>query len=393
MTQEFPDRREFFHRCRRLVIKVGSAVLTGPKGLDRVMVHRLSDQIAELRGRNGDVRVSVVSSGAVACGVRKIGLSERPRAIPQKQAAAAVGQSVLMEAWEAAFDKYDLMVAQVLLTGEDLAHRHRYLNARNTLETLMDWGILPVINENDTVAVEEIKFGDNDQLSAMIAGLIGADLVVCLTDTDGLYDCDPRTNPQARLIPVVRRVDSKLLACAAPEPGSVGTGGMLSKIAAARKCLSSGIPMVIAPGKERDILLRLFDGEPLGTVFLPRQRVYQGRKIWLANLPKPAGDLVLDGGAAMALRRSGRSLLPIGIREVRGAFGVGAAVRCLDEDGNVIGIGLSNYKSSEVEQIMGHHTEEIEDLIGYKHSDEVIHRNNFALMDEIMEESEGEPDA
>lgn len=393
MTQEFPDRREFFHRCRRLVIKVGSAVLTGPKGLDRVMVHRLSDQIAELRGRNGDVRVIVVSSGAVACGVRKIGLSERPRAIPQKQAAAAVGQSVLMEAWEAAFDKYDLMVAQVLLTGEDLAHRHRYLNARNTLETLMDWGILPVINENDTVAVEEIKFGDNDQLSAMIAGLIGADLVVCLTDTDGLYDCDPRKNPQARLIPVVRRVDSRLLACAAPEPGSVGTGGMLSKIAAARKCLSSGIPMVIAPGKERDILLRLFDGEPLGTVFLPRQRVYQGRKIWLANLPKPAGDLVLDDGAATALRRSGRSLLPIGIREVRGAFGVGAAVRCLDEDGNVIGIGLSNYKSSEVEQIMGHHTEEIEDLIGYKHSDEVIHRNNFALMDEIMEESEGEPDA
>ena len=375
------------------MIKVGSAVLTGPKGLDRVMIHRLSDQIAELRGKNGDCRVTIVSSGAVACGVRKIGLTERPRAIPQKQAAAAVGQSVLMEAWEAAFEKYDLMVAQVLLTGEDLANRHRYLNARNTLETLLDWGILPVINENDTVVVEEIKFGDNDQLSAMIAGLIGADLVVCMTDTDGLYDCDPRTNAAARLIPVVRRVDSKLLACATPDPGSVGTGGMLSKIAAARKCLALGIPMVIVPGKERDILLRLFEGEPIGTVFLPRRRVYQGRKIWLANLPKPAGDLVLDRGAATALRKSGKSLLPIGVREVRGSFGVGAAVRCLDEDGNVIGIGLSNYKSNEVEQIRGHHTEEIEALIGYKHSDEVIHRNNFALMGEIMEESEGEPDA
>ena len=393
MTEELPDRKSFFNHCRRLVIKVGSAVLTGPKGLDRVMVHRLSDQIAELRGMSEDCRVIVVSSGAVACGVRKIGLAEKPKAIPQKQAAAAVGQSVLMEAWEAAFDKYDLMVAQVLLTGEDLAHRHRYLNARNTLETLLDWGILPVINENDTVVVEEIKFGDNDQLSAMIAGLIGADLVVCLTDTEGLYDCDPRTNPSARLIPVVRRVDSRLLECATPDPGRVGTGGMLSKLAAARKCLASGIPMVIAPGKERDILLRLFEGEKLGTIFLPRRRVYQGRKIWLANLPKPAGDLVLDKGAAKALRKSGSSLLPIGVRAVRGVFGVGAAVRCLDEDGKVIGVGLTNYRSNEVELIRGHHTEEIETLIGYKHSDEVIHRNNFALAGEIMDESEGEPDA
>lgn len=395
MTSDLTDRKSFFGSCRRLVIKVGSAVLTGPQGLNRVMVHRLSDQVAELRERNKDREIVIVTSGAVASGVRKIGLTERPRTIPHKQATAAVGQGVLMEAWEAAFDKYELLVAQLLLTSEDLAHRHRYLNARNTLETLMDWGILPIINENDTVVVEEIKFGDNDQLSAMIAGLIGADLVINLTDTQGLYDCDPRLNASARLIPVVHRVDAKVLACATPQPGAVGTGGMLSKINAARKCLASGIPMVIAPGKERDILLRLFDGEALGTLFLPRKRLYQGKKLWLANLPKPAGDLILDEGAVLALQKRGKSLLPIGVREVRGTFGVGAPVRCLDAAGAVVGIGLSNYKSGEIQQIKGHHTEEIEGIIGYRHSDEVIHRNNFVLSGESMEEEpiEGGTDA
>ncbi len=286
---ESNDRTEIFSRCRRLLIKVGSAVLTGPKGLDRVMIHRLSDQVAELRERNAKMEVLIVSSGAVASGMRRMGITERPRTIPQKQAAAAVGQGALMEAWEGAFDKYDLLVAQVLLTSEDLANRHRYLNARNTLETLLGWGILPIMNENDTVVVEEIKFGDNDHLSALIAGLVGADLVINLTDTDGLYDRDPRLDTSARLIPVVHRVDAKVLACATPEAGSVGTGGMLSKVNAARKCLASGIAMIIAAGKQRDVLLRLFDGEQLGTMFLPRERAYSGKKVWLANLPKPAG--------------------------------------------------------------------------------------------------------
>jgi glutamate 5-kinase len=278
------------------------------------------------------------------------------------------------------------MVAQVLLTSEDLSHRHRYLNARNTLETLLDWGILPVINENDTVVVEEIRFGDNDHLSAMIAGLIGADLVVNLTDTAGLYDSDPRSDPAACLIPVVQRIDAKLMACATPTPGTVGTGGMLSKVNAARKCLASGIPMIIAPGRERDVLLRLFAGETLGTLFVPRKKVYQGKKLWLANLPKPVGDLVLDDGATMALKNRGKSLLPIGIKEVRGNFGLGSPVRCLSQQGEVIGIGLSNYKSVEIEVIKGHRSEEIETLIGYKHSDEIIHRNNFVLSGELIEE-------
>jgi glutamate 5-kinase len=377
LAEESFDRKSLFVRCRRLVIKVGSAVLTGRRGLDLVMIHRLSDQLAELRERGQEI--VVVTSGAVASGVRKVGLRERPRTIPHKQAAAAVGQGVLMEAWEGAFGKYELLVAQILLTGDDLAHRQRYLNARNTLETLLDWGILPIINENDTVVVEEIKFGDNDQLSAMIAGLIGADLVINLTDTQGLYDCDPRLDAAARLIPLVQSVDSKLLACASSTPGRVGTGGMMTKIHAARKCLALGIPMIIAPGKERDVVLRLFNGEQLGTLFLPRKRMYHGKKIWLANLPKPAGDIVLDNGAVRALRKQGKSLLPIGIAEVRGSFGVGAPVRCLDEAEEIVGIGLSNYKSSEIDQIKGRHSEEIEQIIGYKHSDEVIHRNNFVL--------------
>ncbi len=390
MPEDNLDRDTLFQRCRRLVIKVGSAVLTGPRGLNRVMIHRLSDQIAELKEREKDLKIVIVSSGAVASGVRKIGLSEKPRTIPHKQAAAAVGQGVLMEAWEEAFDKYDILVAQVLLTGEDLAQRHRYLNARNTLETLLDWGILPIINENDTVVIEEIKFGDNDQLSAMIAGLIGADLVVNLTDTEGLYDCDPGVNASARLIPLVRRVDSKVLACATPEAGSVGTGGMLSKVSAARKCLASGVAMIIGPGRERDVLLRLFRGEPIGTLFMPQERQYHGMKLWLANLPKPAGDLQLDDGAVAALRKRGKSLLPIGVRKVSGTFGVGAAVRCVDERGDLVGVGLTNYKSSEIELIKGHRSEEIEAIIGYKHSDEVIHRNNFVLMGEIPEIAEGE---
>ncbi len=382
------DRNLLFSRVRRLVIKVGSAVVTDSKGLNRVMIHRLSDQIAELKERDPDLKIVVVSSGAVASGVRKIGLKEKPKTIPHKQATAAVGQGVLMEAWEAAFDKYDILVAQVLLTSEDLAHRHRYLNARNTLETLLDWSILPIINENDTVVVEEIKFGDNDQLSAMIGGLIGADMVITLTDTEGLYDSDPKVCPEARLIRLVHKVDSKILACATPVPGAVGTGGMLSKITAARKCLASGMGMVIAPGHGRDVLLRLFDGETVGTLFLPRQRVYHGKKLWLANLPKPAGDLLLDEGAVMALRKRGKSLLPIGIRSVSGTFGVGAPVRCVNETGDVVGIGLSNYRSSEIEQIKGHRTDEIEALIGYKHSDEVIHRNNFVLAEEMIESIE-----
>lgn len=376
--KHFDNRKKLLDGCRRIVIKIGSAVLTGQKGLDRVMIHRLSDQIAELRNEGREILV--VSSGAIASGMRKLGFPEKPRSIPHKQATAAVGQSFLMQAWEEAFDKHDVLVAQVLLTGDDLGHRQRYLNARNTLETLIEWRIVPIINENDTVAVEEIKFGDNDQLAVLIGGLVGADLIIILTDIAGLYDHDPKTCPSARLITEVHRVDRRVLSCASSQASSTGTGGMVSKLLAAKKSLAIGIPLIIAPGRDRDVLLRLVQGECLGTLFVPDRKLYQGRKVWLANVPHPSGDLVLDDGAVDAVVHKGKSLLPAGIQEVKGTFGMGAPVRCLDTAGRVIAIGLSNYKSSEIEKIKGCHTSEIENILGYKHSDEVIHRNNLALV-------------
>ncbi|MCX7823887.1 MAG: glutamate 5-kinase [Syntrophobacterales bacterium] len=380
------ERKRIFDRCRRIVIKIGSAVLTGQKGLDRVMIHRISDQIAELRSSGREILI--VSSGAIASGMKKLGLTEKPKSIPYKQATAAVGQSFLMQAWEEAFDKHDTLVAQVLLTGDDLGYRQRYLNARNTLETLIEWNIIPVINENDTVAVEEIKFGDNDQLAVLIGGLVGADLIVVLTDIAGLYDHDPREHPSAKLIPEVHRVDRQILSCASSQTSSTGTGGMISKLMAAKKSLAIGIPLIIAPGRERDVLLRLMQGECLGTLFVPDKKLYQGRKVWLAHVPHPAGDLIIDGGAVEAIVHKGKSLLPAGILEVRGTFGMGAPVRCLDTSGQVIAVGLSNYRASEIEKIKGCHTSEIESILGYKHSDEVIHRNNLALVFEEADKLE-----
>ncbi|SFM85918.1 glutamate 5-kinase [Thermodesulforhabdus norvegica] len=374
------ERRSFLEGCRRVVIKVGSAVLTSQRGLNRVVIHRLSDQIAELRDQGRDV--IIVSSGAIASGIKKLGLSQKPKAIPMKQAAAALGQSFLMQAWEEAFDKFDILVAQILLTAGDLADRKRYVNAKNTIETLLEWRVIPVINENDTVAVDELKFGDNDQLSVLIAGLVNADLIINLTITDGLYTCDPTTSPDARLISTVHCVDRSLLSCASRQTSSVGTGGMVSKLLAARKALSIGIPMIIARGTEKDVLLRLFSGENLGTLFVPHGKIYHGKKIWLAHLPQPRGDLVLDTGAVRALIQAGKSLLPVGIKEVRGTFDEGAPVRCLDENGRVIAVGLTNYRSDEIEKIKGHHTSDIERLLGYCHSEEVIHRDNLAIITE-----------
>jgi len=372
------QRREIFQTCRRVVVKIGSAVLTSPRGLNRVMVHRLGDQIAELHGQG--VKVVVVSSGAISSGMKKLGLNERPKSIPYKQATAALGQSFLMQAWEEAFDKHDLLAAQILLTAEDLADRKRYLNARNTLETLLEWKVIPIVNENDTVAVEEIKFGDNDQLAVLIAGLVGADIIVNLTDIEGLYDSDPRVSPSARLISTVEKIDSRVLACASNECTAFGTGGMISKLMAAKKAMSIGVPMIIASGRERDVLLRLFLGADIGTLFLPKGRVYSGKKVWLAHLPHPAGDLVIDDGAVKAIVAKGKSLLPVGIKEVRGNFDEGAPVRCLDEKGKVIAIGLTNYRSGDIEKIKGRHTTEIDKVLGHKHFDEVIHRNNLALL-------------
>ncbi len=377
----FADPRAY----HRLVVKVGSAVLAGPGGLDQQVLDRLADELAELRAQGREV--VVVSSGAVAAGTAYLRLQQRPSTIPAKQAAAAVGQPLLMHAWQQAFRRHGTPVGQVLLTAPDLADRARFLHARHTLETLLAWGAVPVVNENDTVVVEEVQFGDNDRLSVLIATLVGADLLVLLSDVEALFDRDPRHHPDARPIPWVERVDRGLLESAGEAPGEVGSGGMRSKLLAAEKALAAGMPLLLLSGRRPGALREALRGEPVGTLFWGGARRYSGRKLWLYQLPQPAGELLLDAGAARALRETGASLLPAGIRGVRGQFGVGDPVRCLDPDGRLVGVGLVNYSAAEVDLIKGLHTREVEARLGYKHSDEVIHRDHFALASELEQEA------
>lgn len=369
---------------RRLVVKVGSAVVTGPDGLQQDVLDRLADELAALRAEGREV--VVVSSGAVAAGTAHLRLAERPSTIPAKQAAAAVGQPLLVRAWGRAFRRHGLSVAQVLLTAPDLADRARFLHARHTLQTLLRWGVVPVVNENDTVVVEDVQFGDNDRLSVLVATLVGADLLVLLSDVEALFDRDPRSCPDARPIPWVERVDRGLLDSAGAAPNELGSGGMRSKLLAAEKALAAGLPLLLLPGRRPGAIRDALRGEPLGTLFWSGARRYGGRKLWLYQLPRPAGELLLDAGAARALRQSGASLLPAGIRGVRGQFGVGDPVRCLDPEGRLVGVGLVNYSAAEVELIKGLHTRDIEARLGYKHSDEVIHRDHFALASELEAE-------
>ncbi len=371
------ERKSVVGRAQRVVIKVGSSVLTGAQGLDLGIINRLCDEVSLLREQRR--QVVIVSSGAIASGIRKISLAEMPKTIPQKQAAAAVGQGSLIRAYEEALRHYGLEVAQVLLTSDDLTNRRRYLNARHTLQTLLDWGIIPVVNENDTVVVDEIKFGDNDNLSVLIAQLTEADLLVVLTDTEGLYDSDPRHHENATVIPVVRGIDSEVEAFAGDRPGKLGTGGMLSKILAAKKVTAAGVPMIIGNGRKRYVLKEIFEGKEVGTLFLPVERRLSSKKQWIAHTLKPQGEIFLDTGAAEAVKLRGKSLLSTGITEVRGEFEVGAPVRCLSIKEEEIGIGLVNYSAEEIEKIKGVRSHKIEGILGYKHSDEVIHRDNFVL--------------
>jgi glutamate 5-kinase len=369
---------------RRLVVKVGSAVLAGPQGLNQPVLDRLADELVALRAEGREL--VVVSSGAVAAGVAHLQLRERPGTIPAKQAAAAVGQPLLVRAWERALGRHGVSVAQVLLTAPDLADRTRFLHARHTLQTLLAWGVVPVVNENDTVVVEEVQFGDNDRLSVLVATLVGADVLVLLSDVEALFDRDPRLHPDARPIAWVERVDRHLLASAGPAPNQVGRGGMRGKLVAAEKALAAGMPMLLLPGRRPGAIRDALAGQPVGTLFWSGGRRYAGRKLWLYQLPQPAGELLLDAGAARALRETGASLLPAGIRGVRGQFGVGDPVRCLDPQGRLVGVGLVNYSAAEVELIKGLQTREIERRLGYRHSDEVIHRDHFALASELEAE-------
>jgi glutamate 5-kinase len=371
------QRKKILKGKKRIVIKIGSAVLTENGVLHRPAIDRLVDDIAFLKKKG--YQPAVVSSGAIASGVGKMGLGRKPETIPQKQAVAAIGQGSLMYAYEEAFNRHRLLVAQILLTREDLTNRQRYLNACNTLGTLLEWGAIPIINENDTVAVEEIKFGDNDNLSALITHLIDSDLLIVLTDTEGLYDRDPREDPQASLIPVVDQIDGQTLGYTSKYSGQWGLGGMRSKIMAARKVTASGVPVIIASGRQAGVLREIIKGKPMGTLFLPQKPTLSRRKHWIAFTLKHRGEIIVDEGARRALLEKGKSLLPSGIIGVGGRFGIGACVRLLDEKLEVLGQGLVNYSSSDIKKIQGLKTARIEERLEYKQSDEVVHRDNMVI--------------
>lgn len=365
--------------ARRVVVKLGSNVITAENSLNLDVIESISRQISHLMDRG--IEVILVSSGAMAAGLRKMGMDCRPAEIPRRQAISAIGQCGLMNAYEKSFGEYGKKVAQILLTGEDLNNRKRYLNARNSLHTIIDWKVVPIINENDTIMVEEIKLGDNDNLAAMITLLMDADFLFILTDIDGLYDKDPRLFADAQLISKVSRFEQKIEEFASSIPGTLGTGGMLSKIQAARKVTSAGIPMIVARGNSPDVLLDLFDGKEAGTYFEPRKKKMASRKCWIAYTLAPKGSLVLDDGAVKAVRENGKSLLPIGIVAVNGEFEQGAAVSFKTLAGETLGVGLVNYRSSDIQLIKGLKSYQIEACLGGKHYDEIIHRDNLVLED------------
>lgn len=362
-----------------LVVKIGSSLITNNGlGLDHEAIAGWAHQLVALQ-RQGK-KIVLVSSGAVAEGVARLGLKARPRAVHMQQAAAAVGQMGLVQAYESCFAHYGVHAAQILLSHEDLSNRKRYLNARSTLITLLEMGVLPVVNENDTVATAELCFGDNDTLAALVANLINADVMIILTDQLGLYDADPRENANARLVGRAA-VNDGALAGMAGSGSSLGRGGMQTKLSAARLAARSGTSTLIASGREKDIILCLLRGEEKGTWLTPENEPVAARKQWLASQLKVSGNLQLDGGAVSVLKDSGRSLLAVGIQALSGRFERGDVVACVDESGQEVARGLVNYSSTEVAKIKGQASDRIETLLGYAGEHAVIHRDNLVLSD------------
>jgi glutamate 5-kinase len=372
-------RQEVLGSVRRIVVKIGSRLLA-PKGraLQTAWIEQLARDVAGLRGRGCEV--IIVSSGAIAAGIERLGLAERPTTIARKQAAAAVGQGRLMAAYDAAFSAAGLTVAQVLLTHGDLSDRKRFLNARTTLTTLLAAGVVPIINENDTVAVEELKFGENDYLASLVTNLAGAQLFVILSGVEGFCTGDPTRDPSAALIPLVTEITPLLEAHARVTGSAEGTGGMVPKLVAAKQATAHGAATVIAAGERPNVLADLLAGREIGTLFLPTKERLKSRKHWIAYTLHVKGRLYLDDGAARALRQQGRSLLPSGVREVEGRFRAGEAVSCVGPDGQEVARGLSNYSADEVAKIRGAKSREIADRLGYKLYDEVIHRDNLVVL-------------
>lgn len=371
--------RDRLTRTRRWVVKIGSALLTADgKGLDRAAVAAWVAQVAA-RTEAG-VELILVSSGAVAEGMSRMGWSRRPESLHGLQAAAAIGQMGLVQAWESAFQQHGLHTAQVLLTHEDLSNRRRYLNARSTLRTLIDLKVVPVINENDAVANEELRFGDNDTLAALVANLVEADLLILLTDQAGLFESDPRRHADARLVGEARVDAPELDAMAGGSGGALGSGGMATKLRAARLAARSGTPTVIAPGARPGILAEIAAGDTVGTLLLPTQEPEAARKRWLAGQLQVRGRLVLDDGAVKVLRGSGRSLLAVGVKSVEGRFERGEMVACVAPDGSEVARGLVNYDSEETRRIQGKPSGEIAGILGYVDDKELIHRDNLVLV-------------
>ena len=366
-------------KATRIIIKVGSSLVTNDgRGLDHAAIARWAAQISGLRALGKEV--VLVSSGAIAEGMLRLGFEQRPTDIHELQACAAVGQMGLAQIYESSFRAHQLGTAQVLLTHADLADRERYLNARSTLTTLLRLGVVPIINENDTVVTDEIKFGDNDTLGALVANLIEADALVILTDQHGLFSADPRKDPNACLITQGIAGDPALEAMAGGAGSSLGRGGMLTKILAAKRAAKSGAHTIIAWGRDSDVLSRLAQGEAIGTQLLAQTGQLTARKQWMADHLHTAGAVVLDAGAVQKLRQEGKSLLPIGVTGVNGEFGRGAVITCVDADGVPVARGLSNYTSGEARRIMRKPSTEIEAILGYMEGHELIHRDNMVLL-------------
>jgi glutamate 5-kinase len=373
------ERKRALGAARRIVVKVGTTTLTeGGRALSRSRIAALSEDLA-MACRGGREAI-LVSSGAVVGGLECLGLKERPRSIPGKQAAAAVGQNHLMDLYTEAFGKCAIKVGQVLLTHADISDRGRFLNARATLLTLLRYKVLPIVNENDTVAVDEIKFGDNDNLAAAVAHLVGADLLVILTDTDGLYDRDPREHEGARLLATLTEMDKRRIPLPAKRQGAQGTGGVATKLSAAQKAARFGIPTVVANGSAPGILSRILAGEAVGTLCLPSTAVLSGRKSWIAYHLRPQGTIAVDAGARAAIEKRGKSLLPSGIVSVAGHFRAGDPVKIVGPGGEAFAHGLAGFSADELRKIRGAKSSEIAGILGVKAQEEAIHRDNLVVI-------------
>jgi len=372
--------REALKKANRIVIKVGTSTITYANGKRNFsQIDRLAREISDLQNQGKEM--ILVTSGAVAVGVDRMGLPGKPKTIPGKQAAAAVGQGVLMHTYEKFFADYGQIVAQVLITKTEAIDRHRYTNTRNTFMELMRQRVIPIVNENDVVALDELKIGDNDNMSALVAGIVDADLVIILSDVDGLYTANPQTHPDAVIVPEVAEITPEIEASAGGVGSARGTGGMATKIQAAKAATSSGIHLVIASGTEKNAITRVLQGEELGTLFVSRENRLQFRKRWLAFGAKIAGSIVVDDGCAKAIRKAGGcSILPAGVFTVQGEFLPGSTVSVIDKDAHELARGLVHYSSAELEQIKGCNSGEIANILGHKNFDEVIHRDDLVIL-------------